>query len=272
MCNIFIFWVPIRCPCAGQDPVCNLCVKVYWLGIQGSACTPLNRSVDITLVFVLLGFWLRGNIWLWGLGHMIAAIPALFSRRRRHIWREYIRVYNAEHPEIIWYKFRGKRWSFQVEDWPSIRQVVDERAKDQGELAAHQLRTSRLSSWITKVLAGISSALRATRLWVTMLVLIIWALAIVNTEKTLALNMELSMDSWSYGQIFALVATVPSVYSLLQLVLRLGRTTEQPAHEDGLFDSSEAASLMMQNAASVGTGCRVQRWYLNGGHFERHSW
>lgn len=274
MFSIFILWMTIRCSCAGHDPACNLCVKGYWLGIQCSVCRPISRSFDLAMFLAFMCSWFWTNIWTFGLSHFLAAVPAIFSRRRARMWMENIREHKRlSRPQFTSFMFRGKRRYLQLADWSKTRQVMDEQAEGGENLARYQSKTSQRPSWVTRALDETASAPHAKRIWVTVVALITCALSIFNTEKALEINMVLSTNSWSYGQMFALVATVPSVYSLLRLILRLGRTTEHPICEDCLDgDLCDTIGIRSQYSASAGTGSGTQRWPVYNNLFGRHSW
>lgn len=274
MFSIFILWMTIRCSCAGHDPACNLCVKGYWLGIQCSVCRPISRSFDLAMLIAFMCSWFWTNIWTFGLSHFLAAVPAIFSRRRARMWRENIREHKRlSRPQFTSFMFRGKRRYLQLADWSKTRQVMDEQAEGGENLARYQSKTSQRPSWVTRALDETASAPHAKRIWVTVVALITCALSIFNTEKALEINMVLSTNSWSYGQMFALVATVPSVYSLLRLILRLGRTTEHPICEDCLDgDLCDTIGIRSQDSSTAGTRSGPQRWPVYNNLFGRHSW
>jgi hypothetical protein len=46
---------------------------------------------------------------------------------------------------------------------------------------------------------------------------------IADCERAVRMNLAASGNNWGYGQIFALVATLPAVTEVTKLLLRLGR-------------------------------------------------
>ncbi|OGE51632.1 hypothetical protein PENARI_c012G07482 [Penicillium arizonense] len=58
--------------------------------------------------------------------------------------------------------------------------------------------------------------------------LFIAGILIANCERTVRMNLTASGSKWGYGQIFALVATLPAVTEVTKLLLRLGRKPNQP--------------------------------------------
>jgi uncharacterized integral membrane protein len=85
---------------------------------------------------------------------------------------------------------------------------------------------AKTSSWATRVYHDALLAIRVPRCQRAIISLLLACILVIDTEKTVALNLTASRNQWGYGQIFALVATIPSVGAVVTLLVRIGRMPE----------------------------------------------
>jgi hypothetical protein len=77
--------------------------------------------------------------------------------------------------------------------------------------------------WLGRVCNDAKLAIGIPRCQRMIIALSIAGILIVDCERTVRMNLTASGNKWGYGQIFALVATMPAVTEATKLLLRLGR-------------------------------------------------
>ncbi|KAM0242196.1 hypothetical protein ACHAP5_007282 [Fusarium lateritium] len=218
-------------PCMGAEPQCNLCTRTSMLGHVGHVTTATNRSLRLAIILITSYFWLRSVFWFYGLRHFLEAFPALFSETRKQAWNAYI---DRTHDDLTRWRVRHLSrvrhgnllrsltlfWLWYDDD-ATARRGIEQRRWGQ-----NQFKDLQQDNWIRRVWDDAILAIRVPRCQRAIAVLLLTALLILGTEQTVKLNLTAAGNKWGYGQIFALVATVPSVADTVKLLLRLGRRRE----------------------------------------------
>jgi hypothetical protein len=226
------WWLVLQMPCMGAEPQCNLCTRTSFFGYASRVTTDKSRSIRLAIILVTSYFWLRSVVWFYGLRHFFEAFPALFSETRKQAWNSYI---DRTHDELM--KWRVQSLSRARQKNPPMRSMIlfrlwyddDATAREgieQRRWQQTQFRDLGQISWIGRVWGDAMLAIRVPRCQRAIAVLLLTALLIFNTEQTVKLNLTAAGNKWGYGQIFALVATVPSVADTIKLLLRLGKKRE----------------------------------------------
>jgi hypothetical protein len=225
-------WIAFQMPCLGSDPQCNLCTRTIFLGFHGHITTPLNRSWILITVFVTGYFALRTHIWFYGLSHALSSVPALISTTQKQAWIAYI---DATQKSIQTHRLADTRRirARNPRAYPVINLFFmwyDDETTAQAGIKARSWKqaptNAKTSSWATRVYHDAFLAILVPRCQRAIISLFLACILIFDTEKSVALNLTASRNEWGYGQIFALVATVPSVAAVVPLLLRVGRTPE----------------------------------------------
>jgi hypothetical protein len=226
------WWLVLQMPCMGAEPQCNLCTRTSLFGHVGRVTTDINRSFRLAIILVTSYFWLRSVVWFYGLRHFFEAFPALFSETRKQAWNSYI---DRTHDELT--TWRVQYLSRARQKNPSVKSIIPfwlwydddataRRGIEQRRWRQNQFRDLRQTSWIRRVWGDAKLASCVPRCQRAIAVLLLTGFLILGTEQTVKLNLTAAGNKWGYGQIFALVATVPSVADTTKLLLRLGRKRE----------------------------------------------
>ena len=84
------------------------------------------------------------------------------------------------------------------------------------------LPDSQVRTAVQRLRERVKVALRVPRGQRGMISLIWEGILVADTERMTRLNLTMASDKWGYGQIFALVATLPSVAALINMFLHPG--------------------------------------------------
>jgi uncharacterized integral membrane protein len=84
---------------------------------------------------------------------------------------------------------------------------------------------AKTSSWAMRVYRDARLAILVPRCQRAMISLVLASVLIIDIERTVALNLTASSNKWGYGQIFAMVATIPCVGAVMALMARVGRVS-----------------------------------------------
>lgn len=231
-------WLILKTPCLGSHPECNFCTRSVAFAFEiGHVVSHWERSWRIFWVGVVCFVWFRGFTYFYGLFHFFDAIPAMFSDRLKSRWIRF--AVDTQHSVDSWrvhtLKYRQREWAlahpeqkaprnfFSVikffiwfDDETTVREEI--KRKQWSQLSAQKHQASRLM----RAIAHLKLALRTPRFQRAMIAILVSVSWIISTERFVALNTT-SANTWGFGQIFALIATVPSVASLVKLSLRIGR-------------------------------------------------
>lgn len=226
-------------PCFGSDPQCNMCTRFSSVGFVGHIVNPLNRAWILTILLVLAYLVARSHLWFYGPVHALSALPALFSVTQKKLWNAYIdetmqsltlfrtterRKFKIRYKTNYLGREAGPTWSWWdlwiwYDDEATVRQGIMQR---DWKSAPQYKENAKPPSWLSRVYKDACLAARVPRCQRAMLSMLFTCVLISDTEKTVAMNLTASRNGWGYGQIFALVATIPSVAAVGSVILRIG--------------------------------------------------
>lgn len=254
-------WITWTMPCFGTEPQCNLCMRSSFMGYSFRIVLATNRSVRLAIQLFLLIIWLRDQAWEYGPVHYLQAFPALLSERRKGDWNSYIDDHimaNADWRRKVveehrrrWIRDKGKKvdpWYFKLYNhymfW--LNEGTTAKAKIENEVRKRQALHRSSTTWAGRVWTDATHAIRTARCQRAIVALVITVIYVCDIEKEVQLNLTGSSNSWGYGQIFALLAAIPSVSAATKLFLNLGRRHEYPlpSLQSLGFDESKHETLI----------------------------
>ena len=104
-----------------------------------------------------------------------------------------------------------------MDDDQTIRQGIKQRRWWTSPSSGKQ------NTWFGRVCDDAKLVMGIPRFQRMIAALCIAGVLIADCERTVRMNLTESGNEWGYGQIFALVATLPAVMEVTKLLLRLGR-------------------------------------------------
>ncbi|KAL4905801.1 hypothetical protein BDW74DRAFT_177503 [Aspergillus multicolor] len=222
------FYVALYMPCFGDNPQCNLCARASTFGIPGRVVNPVNRSFKLAILTFTIFVWLRAQAWVYGPWHLLASLKTPFSQSSHLAWARYVDETQQNLTE--WREADIRRLRARI---PKIRSIIsiwqwyDDATTAREGIKKRQWRNhlanSTDRSWLVRVYSDARLAIRVPRCQRMIVALVISGILIADCESTVSMNLTKSSNDWGYGQIFGLVATLPSVTDLTKLLLRLGR-------------------------------------------------
>lgn len=223
------FYMVTHMPCLGSDRQCNLCTRSSSFGFAGHIVTPFNRSSQLTLLLWILFFWTGQSAWTYGPLHLFQSLQTPFSATSHQAWVWYNNETRRSLTEWrltalqIARSRNSKVWSIITillwyDDDQTVRDGIKRRKWRSSPVSARQ------STWLGRVCHDAKLSMTIPRCQRLIVAICIAGILIADCERTVRMNLTASGNKWGYGQIFALVATLPAVTETAKLLLRLGRT------------------------------------------------
>lgn len=218
-------WLSIKTPCLGSDPQCNMCTRRAGLFTTWPASRYFYRSLDVSILLIVVVFWAHAQWWNYGLGHYILTVPALLSETKARDWKRY--VWTTQRTLFDWRDRRIKIYPFWISFprfffWFEHDSTVSAQLKARRRAHTAGPHTTK-SRWLRRVWDDsilTTRVPRAQRAMIGVALIVRWAIA---TEWMVKTNVTQNANEWGFGQISALILSVPAVASLVKLLLRLGR-------------------------------------------------
>lgn len=221
-------YLTIHMPCLGNHPQCNLCARSSTFFVDGNIVTPLNRSYQLIMMLCVVYFWFKQNLWTYGPFHLLQSLRTPFSDTSHQAWLSYNyetrrSLTEWRHTDLRIIRSRNPRmWSFTkillwMDDDQTIRQGIKQRRWWTSPSSGKQ------NTWFGRVCDDAKLVMGIPRFQRMIAALCIAGVLIADCERTVRMNLTESGNEWGYGQIFALVATLPAVMEVTKLLLRLGR-------------------------------------------------
>ncbi|KAI1150718.1 hypothetical protein F4825DRAFT_425628 [Nemania diffusa] len=231
------FWITLQMPCLGTEHQCNLCTRTFVVGIVSHITVPLNRSIRLAQAIITIFLTLRSYFWFYGPIHTLQSVPAMFSRTRRQTWIAYI---DKTHESLTYWRIQEMKQATMRLRTKIARSTIrsisyfwlwyDDDTTVRAGIEGKQWRKLQVSfrseNRLLRVWADAKVAIRIPRCQRAGISFIITAILIYNIERGLDFNFTASKDDWGYGQTFALVATTPSVATVITVLLRIGKKPE----------------------------------------------
>jgi hypothetical protein len=230
--RIIIFFVVViylitHMPCLGNEPQCNLCSRSSTLGTVSHITRPLSRSFKLFASLLTAFLWFRGHVWVYGPFHFFGSLKTPFSQASYKAWTSC--AYQTKQTLLEWRVadlWIVRRKNPNVWSLTSFWLWYDDEKTARSGIREEKLKTSspikRQATWLGRVYRDAGFALKVPRCQRMALSLAVTVILTVDCERTVHLNLTNSANEWGYGQIFALVATLPAISEVTRLVLRLG--------------------------------------------------
>jgi hypothetical protein len=127
----------------------------------------------------------------------------------------------------VWY-LKVRHMQLQVIMWfandSTARASVVQRRRERAMVSTQEAGTR---SWLREHMGRVWGDIRAVavvpRCQRAVIALVFTGIFILDTERMVSLNLIMADEEWSYGQILALVATLPSVFEAITLVLDIAQ-------------------------------------------------
>ncbi|CAF3475686.1 unnamed protein product [Fusarium graminearum] len=225
----YAWWLILEMPCMGAEPQCNLCTRSSLFGHASRVATHGNRSLRLGVVLFTSYLWLRQVVWSYGPRHYFESVPATLSETRKQAWNSYI---DENRDSLTTWRLRRlareRKYDqfsrFLIPGWLWYDDVTTaRRGIEQRRWKRFLPLDKQKVNWFVRVWEDATVAIRVPRCQRAIVALLLSVLLISDTEHTVKLNLSADRDQWGYGQILALVATIPSVADVTRLLLRLGK-------------------------------------------------
>ena len=218
-------WLNLKTPCLGSHPSCNNCTQTVWFFFRGHLADRWTRSLHMFFIVIILQFWTQRLIWTYGPTHYFQTILAVFSQARAKEWSSYVN--DTQMSLKLWRErnLRGDKktpWISKFWLWYNDETTVASGIKANRWRHAQALGSA--NGRLRSLCADVRVALRVPRCQRAMIGLVFAVIWITNSEEMIRLNLTTSANDWGYGQIASMVLSAPSVASLVQLLLRVGKS------------------------------------------------
>lgn len=220
------FFLVTHMPCLGSDPRCNLCARSSTFGVVRHIVTPVNRSFHLIQLLCVVFMWFRQHAWVYGPLHLLESLKTPFSETSHQAWVWYNNEIRRSLTEWQLTNLRIVRSKNQWSMTPMWLWYGDDQTAREG-IKQRKWRNSPVgagqSTSLSRVYNNARLALRIPRCQRMIIALSIAGVMIADCERTVRMGLTASGNEWGYGQIFAIVATLPAVTEVAKLLPRLGR-------------------------------------------------